>query len=223
MTADAPWRSADRHAIDARYSAAPLIPTYEEPADGLETPSIHEIRPGSVPKRTSGFTSTFQSRVDVNGTFVFPFAHGDSFSVWHKSPSLEDRSIQMRKGTIAMTPMYAIVVRDFSETYGFYGTGIGSADTYFGAPRCEYYEKETARQAFEYVYSKPNCHPCDSFKLNSPFLCERSVHKSVGEVIALATSNALAILAAFITCAPIVLTLGGGKKQAPPPATQDEC
>ena len=169
------------------------------------------------------FTSTFQSRVDVNGTFVFPFAHGDSFSVWHKTPSLEDRSIQMRKGTIAMTPMYPIVVRDFSETYGFYGTGIGSADTYFGAPRCEYYEKETARQAFEYVYSKPNCHPCNSFKLNSPFLCERSVHKSVGEVIALATSNALAILAAFITCAPIVLTLCGGKKQAPPAATQDEC
>ena len=129
----------------------------------------------------------------------------------------------MRKGTIAMTPMYPIVVRDFSETYGFYGTGIGSADTYFGAPRCEYYERETARQAFEYVYSKPNCHPCNSFKLNSPFLCERTVRKTVGEVIALATSNALAILAAFIACAPIVLTLCGGKKQAPPAATQDEC
>ena len=169
------------------------------------------------------FTSTFQSRVDVNGTFVFPFAHGDSFSVWHKTPSLEDRSIQMRKGTIAMTPMYPIVVRDFSMSYEFYGTGIGSADTYFGAPRCEYYERETARQAFEYVYSKPNCHPCNSFKLNSPFLCERTVRKTVGEVIALATSNALAILAAFIACAPIVLTLCGGKKQAPPAATQDEC
>ena len=51
--------------------------------------------------------------------------------------------------------------------------------------RCEYYERETARQAFEYVYSKPNCHPCNSFKLNSPFLCERTVRKTVGEVIAL--------------------------------------
>ena len=76
------------------------------------------------------FTSTFQSRVDVNGTFSsFLLLIGDSFSVWHKTPSLEDRSIQMRKGTIAVTPMYPIVVRDFSMSYEFYGTGIGSADT----------------------------------------------------------------------------------------------
>jgi hypothetical protein len=196
--------------IDLNVSAQ--VNMYDWPSP---TKNVFKLTAGTefVSQCGGNFTSTFQSRVDVNGTFVFPFAHGDSFSVWWKTPSFEDRSIQMRKGTIAMTPMYPIFEREYS---------IGSTDTYFGAPRCEYYERETVRQAFEYVYSKPNCHPCDSFKFNSPFVCERTVRKTVGEVIALATSNALAILATFITCAPIVLTLGGVKKQGPPAATQDE-
>lgn len=177
------------------------------------TDNVFKLATGTdfVDKCEGNFTQTFQSRVNVNGTFVFPQAYGADYSSWDKTPSLGDRSIKMRKGTIAMTPLYPITVHSQAEYYDY--DTPGSHDTYFGAPRCEYYEKEVARQAFEYVYSKPHCHPCDSFKVNSPFLCERTMHKSVAEVIALATSNALAVFAAFIAAVPIVFALGGAKKK----------
>ena len=71
--------------------------------------------------------------------------------------------------------------------------------------RCPYYEKEISRQAFEYVYGTENCHPCDSFKFNAPFYCEKKVHKGVAEIIALASSNSMAVLSLFIAAGPIVL------------------
>jgi hypothetical protein len=71
--------------------------------------------------------------------------------------------------------------------------------------RCEFYEKELSRQAFEYVYNTENCHPCDSFKFNTPFYCEKDVKKDVGEVIALASSNAMALMSFLVAIGPLLL------------------
>jgi len=170
------------------------------------------------------FSATFQSRVDADGTYVFPAGFSSHQSIWHDIGGGWDSqtgtykhgnttSLVMREGSIAMTPLYPINAKGLSVFDYTSFIGQTSSDTYFGTPRCEYYEKETSRQAYEYVYGKADCHPCDGFKHNSPFICERNVRKSTAEIIALATSNCMAVLAAFIAASPVLLKLYEVRKQ----------
>jgi len=74
-----------------------------------------------------------------------------------------------------------------------------------GENRCEFYEREMARQGFEFIYSHENCHPCDAFKLNTPFQCETVVKKTAAEIIGLSVSNVMALLGGLTVIAPLVL------------------
>jgi len=74
-----------------------------------------------------------------------------------------------------------------------------------GENRCEFYEREMARQGFEFIYSHENCHPCDAFKLNTPFHCETVVKKTDAEIIGLSVSNVMALLGGLTVIAPLVL------------------
>lgn len=171
------------------------------------------------------FSTTHQDRVDANGTYVFPAGFASHQSIWNDVGGGYDAQgtythgnltdLVMREGSIGMTPLYPIKTKGFDVSDYTAFIGQASEDTYFGSSRCEYYEKETSRQAYEYVYSKPDCHPCDSFKHNSPFVCERNARKSAAEIIALATSNCMAVLAACIAAAPVLLKLCEARKQKP--------
>jgi len=74
-----------------------------------------------------------------------------------------------------------------------------------GGQSCEFYEREMARQGFEFIYSRDNCHPCDAFKLNTPFHCETVVKKTAAEIIGLSVSNVMALLGGLTVIAPLVL------------------
>ena len=142
------------------------------------------------------FTDAMQSSLDSSGTYAFPHAYGNEFSIWigewnsvtnSYTSNIDDLS--MRRRSIGITPLYpTATLKPAPET-----------------ERCSFYEKEISRQAYEYIYSYENCSPCDSFKHNAPFYCERDVHKGAAEIIALASSNAMAAMSFFIAVAPLVL------------------
>ena len=86
-----------------------------------------------------------------------------------------------------------------------------TATTFFGKERCNFYEKQIAVEAFEYIFSWPNCHPCSIFKQNSPFFCERDVQKTWLNIFALSISNTLFVMGIMITWAPLLLRVFLGK------------
>jgi hypothetical protein len=141
------------------------------------------------------FTDAMQTSLDSSGTHAFPHAYGNDWSIWiydwvpetNIVTNVDDLS--MRRRSIGITPLYPTnTFKPASEE-----------------DRCSFYEKEISRQAYEYIYSYENCSPCDSFKYNSPFYCERNVHKGAAEIIALASSNAMAAMSFFVAVAPLVL------------------
>ena len=135
-----------------------------------------------------------QTLLNSSGTYAFPHAYGDEMSLWlgefTQSGSITSvDTINMRRRSVGITPLYpSDTLKPSSE-----------------AARCYFYEKEISRQAYEYIYSYENCFPCDSFKYNAPFYCEQDVHKGAAEIIALASSNAMALMSFFIAVAPLVL------------------
>lgn len=156
-------------------------------------------------------TSSIQDMIITNGTYVFVHAYSADNGLWidclDNSLTCKEGflSISLRSRSIGMTTLYRSEdCRDYDE-YGRLATGCRENLRPQSNNRCPYYEKEISRQAFEYVYGTENCHPCDSFKFNAPFYCEKKVHKGVAEIIALASSNSMAVLSLFIAAGPIVL------------------
>lgn len=96
---------------------------------------------------------------------------------------------------------------NYPDTMKRGGWGIdGSWTRWFDfLERCEYLERKFAVEAYEFIYSHENCHPCDSFKYASPFLCERVAQKSVAEAITLASSNVMALLSASVALIPLIV------------------
>ncbi len=82
---------------------------------------------------------------------------------------------------------------------------------FFGHPRCQAYERALAREAFEFMYSHSDCHPCDTFKYNSPFLCTREVRRGVLECVGLSIANSAALLGVLIALTPSILKCLGLK------------
>ena len=169
---------------------------------------------------SANFSSTFQSRVTSDGTYVFPHGFGNDISIWQSSTATWDDTtnsmvygdisyLKMTKRSVGMTPLYPVVpvnLNDYRPDYSALN-GQASTETYMGSPRCGYYEKETSRQAFEYIYSLANCHPCDSFKYNSPFFCEKRTRKTTAEILTLASSNIMAVWGAMIALIPFVVLI----------------
>mmetsp|Transcript_93 Transcript_93/g.342 ORF Transcript_93/g.342 Transcript_93/m.342 type:complete len:448 (-) Transcript_93:195-1538(-) len=186
---------------------------------------------------TSTFSAAYEQAVLANGTYVFPHGFGGDMTIWTydeatwdaalDAPSVTNVShILLKRNSFGMTPLYPVVPYDGTAYAPDYTSSsmISSmtATTFFGAPRCPYFEKEVSRQAHEYIYSLDNCHPCDSFKFNSPFFCERQVYKTNAEIITLASSNAMALSAAIISITPMLLAYTRHRKsnantQAPAP------
>jgi hypothetical protein len=157
------------------------------------------------------FTEPMDATWRANGTYVFPHVFSSESGIW-LSLNFEAESlffyggldsITLRPRSIGMTPLYPSNMLIHSE-YGYEYYVINNKPASEKA-RCEFYEKELSRQAFEYVYNTENCHPCDSFKFNTPFYCEKDVKKDVGEVIALASSNTMALMSFLVAIGPLLL------------------
>jgi len=187
---------------------------------------------------TSTFSTAYEQAVLADGTYVFPHGFGGDMTIWTYDDSTWDATlgaysytnisqILLKRNSVGMTPFYPVVPYN-GNVYAPDYTSAGmqssmTATTFFGAPRCPYFEKEVSRQAHEYIYSLDNCHPCDSFKFNSPFFCERQIYKTNAEIITLASSNAMALSAAIISITPMLLACtkyvrpNKNKHQAPAP------
>ena len=114
----------------------------------------------------------------------------------------------MYKKTVGITPLYPKTTTLELVT----NTSSPRTDsTFFGKERCNFYEKQVAVEAFEYVFSYPNCHPCDIFSQNSPFFCDRTIRKTWLNIFALAISNTLFLVGIMIAWAPILLRVFLGK------------
>ena len=184
---------------------------------------------------TSTFSTAYEQRALANGTYVFPHGFGGDMTIWTYDEATWDATLNaytytnisqilLKRNSLGMTPLYPVVPYDGNVAAPDYiNSPALTATTFFGAPRCPYFEKEVSRQAHEYIYSLDNCHPCDSFKFNSPFFCERQVYKTNAEIITLASSNAMALSAAIISITPMLLACtkyvrpNKNKKQAPAP------
>ena len=113
-----------------------------------------------------------------------------------------------KKKTVGITPLYPKTTTLELVT----NTSSPRTDsTFFGKERCNFYEKQVAVEAFEYVFSYPNCHPCDIFSQNSPFFCDRTSRKTWLNIFALAISNTLFLVGIMIAWAPILLRVFLGK------------
>ena len=66
------------------------------------------------------------------------------------------------------------------------------------------FTKQISAEAYEYVYGVDNCHPCDSFRYNSPFTCEKTVGIPVSTIIGLSFSNTMALYAFLLALGPLL-------------------
>ena len=104
---------------------------------------------------------------------------------------------------------------------GIVDFGLGSIDIRSRAPsndeRCVSYERECATRAFELLFEKAEaCHPCSTFKNNSPFLCTKSKTKTTLEILSLSVSNTLAVFSFLVAVAPMILSSFARNKRVSP-------
>lgn len=79
----------------------------------------------------------------------------------------EIKNLALKPHSIGNSPLYPKgTTLDVIQNNRAWAT---TSDTFFGYPSCEFYERQMAKEAYEYIHSQENCHPCDSFKFNSPF------------------------------------------------------
>ena len=156
-----------------------------------------------------------QADLFANGTYAFPHVFAQELK-WsapaNAQPYVEegkgDYFVVYKPKTVGITPLYPKTTTLELVT----NTASPRTDaTFFGKERCNFYEKQIAVEAFEYIFSWPNCHPCDIFKQNSPFFCERHVEKTWLNIFALSISNTLFVMGILITWAPLVLRVFLGK------------
>lgn len=138
------------------------------------------------------FTSQMQSDLYTNGGYVSPHVYAGSVSFIDG----DGQVVKSDHRTVGMTPMYP---KSYWDQHNLPQMKEG---TFFGIPRCDFYERQMSKEAYEFVYSHKNCHPCDGFKFNTPFHCERRVRKTAGEIIGLSVSNTLALFGFLVAVGP---------------------
>lgn len=146
-----------------------------------------------------------ESDLYTNGGYVAPHVYVGSVSFYDGAGQV----VESDHRTLGMTPMYP---KSFWDPTNLPPMTEG---TFFGIPRCDFYERQMSKEAYEFVYSHENCHPCDGFKFNTPFHCETQVRKSAGEIIALSVSNTLALFGFLVAVGPALiraLKIGEGTK-----------
>ena len=171
-----------------------------------------------VSECAGNFSSAMQADLTANGAYVFPRGFGRSMSWWAEANFAGTESefhINMEDRSIGMTPLYpkttTLSAHDWQNTVGL---TRHDAHSFFGlTPRCRFYEKKLAVEAFEFIYNHSDCHPCDSFKYAAPFFCVRRVKKSAAEAISLAVSNTMAILGVLIAGIPPIMAFAHKSKQ----------
>ena len=156
-----------------------------------------------------------QADLFANGTYAFPHVFAQELK-WsapaNAQPYVEegkgDYFVVYKPKTVGITPLYpkTTTLELVTNT-----ASPRTATTFFGKERCNFYEKQIAVEAFEYIFSWPNCHPCSIFKQNSPFFCERDVQKTWLNIFALSISNTLFVMGIMITWAPLLLRVFLGK------------
>ena len=156
-----------------------------------------------------------QADLFAKGTYAFPHVFAQELK-WsapaNAQPYVEegkgDYFVVYKPKTVGITPLYpkTTTLELVTNT-----ASPRTATTFFGKERCNFYEKQIAVEAFEYIFSWPNCHPCSIFKQNSPFFCERDVQKTWLNIFALSISNTLFVMGIMITWAPLLLRVFLGK------------
>ena len=156
-----------------------------------------------------------QADLFANGTYACPHVFAQELK-WsapaNAQPYVEeckgDYFVVYKPKTVGITPLYpkTTTLELVTNT-----ASPRTATTFFGKERCNFYEKQIAVEAFEYIFSWPNCHPCSIFKQNSPFFCERDVQKTWLNIFALSISNTLFVMGIMITWAPLLLRVFLGK------------
>ena len=155
-----------------------------------------------VTKCAGSLTADQQTDLYTHGGYAFPRCHSTVTDILWDGSS-QRYSLALKPHSIGISPLYPKgTTLDVIQNNGAWAT---TSDSFFGYPRCEFYERQMAKEAYEYIYSQENCHPCDSFKFNSPFHCEKTVRKTAAEIIALSVSNSMALMGALVAAAPLVL------------------
>ena len=174
-----------------------------------------------VTKCGGGITAAQQTDLFAFGGYAFPRCHAvhSDFLYYDEKASTNVSSITFAPFSIGITPLYpkattldAIRNKQFARIIAqawdpARSTWITTGDTFFGYPRCEFYERQMAEEAYNYIYSQKDCHPCDGFKFNTPFHCETKTRKTAAEIIALSVSNSMALLGVLLALAPLVLKI----------------
>ena len=171
-----------------------------------------------VTKCGGSITAAQQTDLFAFGGYAFPRCHSVISDVLYNDEKAETNvsSMAFAPGSIGITPMYpkattldAIRNKQFAEKTWTWDANtndyIEQGDTFFGYPRCEFYERQMAKEAYEYIYSQKDCHPCDGFKYNTPFHCDTETKKTAAEIIALSVSNSMALLGVLLALAPLLL------------------
>ena len=156
-----------------------------------------------------------ESDLYTNGGYVAPHVYGGSVSFYDGAGQV----VKSDHRTLGMTPMYP---KSFWDPTNLPPMTEG---TFFGIPRCDFYERQMSKEAYEFVYSHESCHPCDGFKFNTPFHCESKVRKSAGEIIALSVSNTLALFGFLVAVGPALiraLKIGDGTKEVEKDVIENE-
>ena len=158
-----------------------------------------------VTKCAGNLTTDQQTDLYTYGGYAFPRCHSTITDISWSDDSSQRYDLAMKPHSIGISPLYPK-----GTTLDVIQNGrawASTSDSFFGYPRCEFYERQMAKETYEYIYSQENCHPCDGFKFNSPFHCEKTVKKTAAEIIALSVSNSMALMGALVAAAPLVLKM----------------
>ena len=140
----------------------------------------------------------------TNGGYVAPHLYAQSLS-WFECDDGVCLPIKATHHTMGVTPMYPKSHWVPEDYWGSPTLPPMSEGTFFGILRCDFYERQMSKEAYKFVYSHENCHPCDGFKFNTPFHCEKQVRKTAGGIIGLSVSNTLALFGFLIAVGPALV------------------
>jgi hypothetical protein len=191
---------------------------------GFHWPKDHNFHPSAGTDFVSGcsqtypnpFTTEMQNDLYSNGGYVALHVYAGFNSIYDESQGVV---VKTAHRTVGMTPMYP---KSYWDQHNLPPMSEG---TFFGIPRCDFYETQMSKEAYEFVYSHENCHPCDGFKFNTPFHCEKQVRKTAGEIIGLSVSNTLALFGLLVAVGPALiraLKIGEGSEETERAVNENE-
>lgn len=139
-----------------------------------------------------------------NKTWAFHKVWGSDYThtFFNQTSWKVEYTLRLGDRSVGITPLYP----EKSSKQALGTNDFTNFNIHKSAIQCDFYEKQVALEAYEYIYSWTDCHPCDVFKYAAPYECQRHLKKSAAEIISLSVANTMALWGLFVSAGAIVFS-----------------